>query len=160
MKIVKDKIATTVNDVYFSAVMRYFFNALQRFISKRGKTNTIVSHFKGPVKELKLEHSSLTQTKITEFTERQHIVQKFHPPSSPHMSCSQERLVHVVKTSLFNIVKDRILTDFQMIAILTEWRTINSQPITANSDSADDLEALTLNHFLIWSKANDRNYLW
>ena len=68
--------------------------------------------------------------------------------------------MHVVKTSLFNIVKDRILTDFQMIAILTEWRTINSQPITANSDSADDLEALTLNHFLIWSKANDRNYLW
>ena len=48
-----------------------FINALQRFISRRGKPNTIISNFKGAVKELKLEHSSLNQMQITEFTERQ-----------------------------------------------------------------------------------------
>ena len=101
-----------------------FINALQRFISRREKPNTFMSdcgsNFKGAVKELKLEHSSLNQMKITGFTERQHIVWKFNPPSSPHMGGSWERLVHVVKTSLYNIVKDRTLTDFQMITIFTE----------------------------------------
>ena len=43
------------------------------------------SNFEGAVKELKFEHSSLNQMKITEFTERQHIVWKFNPPSSSHI---------------------------------------------------------------------------
>ena len=66
-----------------------FINALQRFISRTGKPNTIMSdygsNFKGAVKELKLEHNSLNQMKITEFTERQHIIWKFNPPSSSHI---------------------------------------------------------------------------
>ena len=57
-----------------------FTNAFQRFISRRGKPNTIMSdcgsNFKGAVKELKLERSSLNQMKITEFTERQYVVWK------------------------------------------------------------------------------------
>ena len=63
-----------------------FINTLQRFLSRRGKPNIILSdcgsNFKGASKELKLEHRSLNQMKITEFTERQHIVWKFKPPSS------------------------------------------------------------------------------
>ena len=51
-----------------------FINVLKRFISRRGKHNTIKSgcgsNFKGAVKELKLEYSSLSQIKITKFTER------------------------------------------------------------------------------------------
>ena len=87
--------------------------------------------------------------KIIEFTERQHILLKFNPPSSPRIGGSWERLVRVVKTSLFNIVKDRIMTDFQMITVFTEVDMVNIRPITANSGSVDDLEALTPNHFLI-----------
>ena len=53
-----------------------------------------------------------------------------------------ERLVRVVKTSLYNIVKDRTLTDFQMVTVFTEVQNmVNNRPITANSDNADDLEA-------------------
>ena len=55
-----------------------FINAYQRFISQRGKSNTIMSdcgpNFKGIVKELKLELSSLNQMKTTEFTKKQNIV--------------------------------------------------------------------------------------
>ena len=91
-----------------------FINALQRLISRRGKPNTILLdcglNFKDAVKELKLEHDSLSQMKITDFTKRQHIVWKFNPP----------RLVRVVKTSLYNIAKDRTLTDFQIITVFTE----------------------------------------
>ena len=36
-----------------------------------------------------------------------------------------------------------------MITVFTEVDIINIQPITANSGSVDDLEALTPNHFLI-----------
>ena len=141
-----------------------FINPLQRFISRRGKPNTIMSdcgpNFKGAVEELKLECSSLNQMKITEFTERQNIVWKFNPPNSPHMGGSWERLVCVVKTSLFNIVIDRILTGFQMITVFTEVENMgNNQPVTANKDSGDDSEALTPNHFLIGRNANDRSYL-
>ena len=57
-----------------------FINAFQRFISRRGKSNTVMSdrgsNFTGAVKELKLEYKSLNRMKVTEFTERQHIVQK------------------------------------------------------------------------------------
>ena len=117
------------------------------------------SNFKGTVKELKLRHSSLNQMNITEFTERQHIGWKFTPPISLHMSGSWERLVRVVKTSLFKIIKDRIVTDFHVIIVFTEVKNmVNNQPITANSDSADDLEALTPNHFLILKNANDMSY--
>ena len=76
------------------------------------------------------------------------------------MGGSWERLVRVVKTSLSNIFKDRILTDFQMITVFTEVENmVNNRPITANSYSADYLEALTPNHFLIGRNANDRSYL-
>ena len=37
MKIVKDKIATTVNDVYFSAVMRYFLMHFKDLSAKEAK---------------------------------------------------------------------------------------------------------------------------
>ena len=91
-----------------------FINALQRLISRRGKPNTILLdcglNFKDAVEELKLEHDSVSQMKITDFTKRQHIVWKFNPP----------RLVRVVKTSLYNIAKDRTLTDFQIITVFTE----------------------------------------
>ena len=98
--------------------------------------------------------------KITEYTGKQSIILEFNPPSSPHMGGSWERLVGVVKISLFNIVKDRVLTDFPMITVFTEVENmVNNRPITANSDSVDDLEALTPNHFLIGRNANDRSYL-
>ena len=46
------------------------------------------------------------------------------------MGGSWERLVRVVKTSLSNIFKDRILTDFQMITVFTEVENmVNNRPI-------------------------------
>ena len=47
-----------------------------------------------------------------------------------------------------------------MITVFTEVENMaNNQPITANSDSADVLEALTPNHFLTGRNANGRSYL-
>ena len=95
--------------------------------------------------------------KIGEFTKKQHIGWEFNPPSSPYMGSSSERWIRVVKASLFNIVRDRILTYFQMITVFTEVENmVNNQPTTANSGSADNLEAPTPNLFLTGRNANEK----
>ena len=88
------------------------------------------------------------------------MVWKSNPPSSSHTGGSWKRLVRVVKTSLFIIVKGRILTHFQMNTVFTEVENmVNNRTITINSDSANDLEALTPNHFLVGRNDIDMRYL-
>ena len=114
-------------------------NTLQRFINRRGRPNTILfdygSNLKGAVNELKLQLPELNQEKISNFTVKQNIQWKFNPPSAPHMGGCWERLVQTVKRSLFHIIRDRVLTDFQMLTAFTEVEVIvNNRPLTANSD--------------------------
>ena len=53
--------------------------------------------------------------------------------------------MRVVKTSLFNIVKDRILTNFQMITVFTEVENmINNRPVTAKSEKSWNLEVVKI----------------
>ena len=130
-----------------------FINTLQRFINRRGRPNTILSdcgsNFKGAVNELKLQLPELNQEKISNFTVRQNIQWKFNPPSAPHMGGCWERLVQTVKRASFHMIKDRVLTDFQMLTVFTEVEVmVNNRPLTANSDDVKDLEALTPNHFI------------
>ena len=48
------------------------------------------------------------------------------------------------------MLKDNRVTDFQLTTILTEVEgLVNSRPLTPVSDSINDFEALTPNHFLI-----------
>ena len=141
-----------------------FINTLQRFINRRGRPKTILSdcgsNFKGTVAELKPHLTELNQGKISNFTSNQNIQWKFNPPSSPHMGGSWERLVQTVKRSLFNIIKDRVLTDFQMITVFTEVEVVvNNRPLTANSDDIEDLEVLTPNHFLIGRNFSNNSHL-
>ena len=69
--------------------------------------------------------------KIEEFAEKQHIVWNINPPSSPQMGGSWKRLVRVLKTSMFNIVKDGTLADLQMVTAFTEVENmVNNRPIT------------------------------
>ena len=74
----------------------------------------------------------------------------FNPPSSPHMGGSWERMIRTVKEAMFAIIKDRILTDFQMLTLFSEVENIvNNRPLTYLSGNHEDLEPLTPNHFLI-----------
>ena len=130
-----------------------FLNALQRFISRRQKPKNMYSdcgtNFKGATKELKEELKKLDQTKIGGFSQHKEIEWHFNPPSAPHMGGVWERLVRTVKTSMRFILKDLVLTEFQLITFITEVENIvNSRPITAISEEPSDLEALTPNHFL------------
>ena len=71
-----------------------------------------------------------------------------------------ERLIQIVKKSMFSIIKDRVLTDFQMITLFTTVNTIaNNRPLAVNSHHVDDLEALTPNHFFIGRKFCNNSHL-
>ena len=90
----------------------------------------------------------MNQVKITNFADQQNIKWKFHSPKSPNMGGVWERLVWTVKLSLLHVIKDRILTDFQMMTVFTEAKNIaNNRPLTENSDNVKDFEALSPNHF-------------
>ena len=72
------------------------------------------------------------------------------------MSCpfSQRRV-------MFGLVKDHVITDSQLLTVLTEVESIlNSRPLTHLSDDITDLEPLTPNHILLgrhrnWSSITD-----
>ena len=75
---------------------------------------------------------------------------KFNPPSAPHMGGVWERLVRSVKEAMTGLMKDAVLTDPQLLTLLTEAESIlNSRPLTPSSDNVDDLDALTPNHILL-----------
>ena len=48
----------------------------------------------------------------------------FIPPSSPYMGRSWERMIWTVKKPIFAIIKDWILTDFQMLILFSEVKNI------------------------------------
>ena len=59
-------------------------------------------------------------------------------------------MIRTVKEAMFTIIKDRILTDFQMLTLFSEIDNIvNNLPLTYLSEDHEDLEALVPNHFLI-----------
>ena len=140
-----------------------FINAMQRFINQRGRPSLIVSdcgtNFKGAVNELEMETSKLDHNKVGNKMAHQKIQWLFNPPSSPHMGGSWERMIRTVKEAMFAIIKDRILTDFQMLTLFSEVENIvNNRPLTYLSEDHEDLEALTPNQFLIGR--NFCNYYW
>ena len=54
------------------------------------------------------------------------------------------------KKALNGVLQNQVLTDEVLLAAITEVESlVNSRPLTEVSSDADDLEALTPNHFLI-----------
>ena len=74
----------------------------------------------------------------------------FNPPAAPHMGGVWERLVRSCKKALDVVLQNQVLTDEVLLTAITEVESlVNSRPLTEVSSDADDLEALTPNHFLI-----------
>ena len=97
-----------------------------------------------------METSKLDHNKVGKKMTHQSIQLLFNLPSSPHMGESWERMIRTVKEAMFAIIKDRVLTDFQMLTLFSEVENIvNNRPLTYISEDHEDLEALTPNHFLI-----------
>ena len=129
---------------------------MQRFLNQ-GRPSLIVSdcetNFKGAVNELEIETSKLDHSKVGNKMAHQKIQWLFNPPSSPYMGVSWERMIQTVKEVMFAIIKDQILTDFQMLTLFSEVENIvNNRPLTYLSEDHEDLETLMLNHFFDWKE--------
>ena len=136
-----------------------FINAVRRFVNRRGCPTNIYSdngsNFKGACSELHEFIQKLDQTKITDFATDLKIDWSFNPPSAPHMGGAWERLVRSVKEVMFGLVKNHVLTDPQLLTLLTEAESIvNSRPLTHISEDVNDLGALTPNHILLGRHRN------
>ena len=60
-----------------------------------------------------------------------------------------ERIIRTVKNVMFSMIKNTVLTDVYLMAIIIEIKTIvNNRPLTYVSDNPDDLELLTPNYLL------------
>lgn len=146
-----------------------FINTLRRFTNRRGCPKKMYSdcgtNFTGATSELAEFIAGLDRDVISNAAAEMTIDWKFNPPSAPHMGGAWERLVRSVKEVMCGLMKDRILTDFQLLTLFTEVENIiNSRPLTHISDDIDDLTALTPNHILLgmhrnWGYVADTSYI-
>ena len=61
-----------------------------------------------------------------------------------------ERIIRTVKNVMFSMIKNTVLTDFQLMTLFKEIQAIvNNRPLTYVSDNPSDLEPLTPNHRLL-----------
>ena len=141
-----------------------FINAVRRLV-RRGSPTHVYSdngtNFWGATTELKEFILKLDKDAITNFASMNQILWSFNPPAAPHMGGAWERLVRSTKEVMFGLIKDHVLTDSQLLTVLTEVESIlNSRPLTHLSEDVTDLEPLTPNHILLgrhrnWSSITD-----
>lgn len=130
-----------------------FLAALYRFMSRRGKPQTISSDngttFVGANNDLIdffTKYSGDIQSEIT----NQGINFKFIPPYSPHFGGLWESAVKSVKHHLRRILSLTHLTYEEMSTLLIQIEAIlNSRPMIPLSSDPTDLPCLTPAHFLI-----------
>lgn len=135
-----------------------FLGALQRFVSRRGIPDKIISdnatNFIGASGELErlatLFKSEMHQKKLNEFCTQRNIDWSFIPPRSPHFGGLWEAGVKSVKHHLRPILAGHKLSFEELCTVLCQIEaTLNSRPLTSSSDDPNDMTAITPAHFLI-----------
>ena len=130
-----------------------FLNALQRFISRRGKPKLIRSdngtNFVGAEKELREVLRTWDNKKINGVMNNSSIEWKFNTPNASHAGGVWERQIRTIRRILTGLTKEQILTDESLLTLMcTVENIINGRPLTTVSDDPTDENPLTPNHLL------------
>lgn len=128
-----------------------YMAALNRFVARRGKPQSILSdngtNFIGACNELQ---SFLQESNVSSQIAQQGIEFTFVPPYSPNFNGVAEAAVRSAKHHLRRILQLTHFTYEEMATCLTQIEAVlNSRPLTPLSCDPLDLTALTPAHFLI-----------
>lgn len=133
-----------------------FIAAFKRFISRRGRPIHMYSdnatNFVGAKNELKELHEFFQQhsDELFNFAAEKGVQWETIPARSPHFGGLWEAGVKRAKFHLTRILANAKLTYEELNTVIIEIEYIlNSRPLTAIPNSANDLCALTPNHFLM-----------
>lgn len=128
-----------------------FLACLRRFIARRGRVNEIFSdrgtNFCGGWNEInKYMHMAVEGEKIT---------WHFNPAAAPNFGGIWESGVRSVKTHLYKIIGQQILTYEELNTVLVQIEgVLNSRPLCPQSSDPNDLNVLTPGHFLTLEPLN------
>ncbi|XP_072171548.1 uncharacterized protein [Diadema setosum] len=136
-----------------------FLNALQRFISRRGRPEIIRSdngtNFIGAEREPREGLKRWNQGKIHDHLLQQGINWRFNPPTASHMGGAWERQIRTTRKVLNAVVKQQTLNDEGLVTLMCLVESIvNGRPLTVTSDDVHDAEPLTPNHLLLLRPSN------
>lgn len=128
-----------------------YIAALRRFMSRRGKPQSITSdngrNFVGTCNELA---QFLVQSDLEGQVAQEGIEFKFVPAYSPHFNGLAEAAVRSTKYHLKRLLNITHFTYEEMTTCLTQIEAVlNSRPLTPFSTDPSDFSALTPAHFLI-----------
>ena len=131
-----------------------FINALQRFISRRGRPQEIWcdngTNFIGAERQLTKSLQEWNQAQVHDFFMQREIKWHFNIPRASHMGGIWERLIRSVKKILTPLLQEQRLDDEGLATLLCQIEaTLNARPLTTIPDDSQDLAALTPAHLLL-----------
>lgn len=122
-----------------------FLAALRRFIARRGRCTYI---FSDNATNFVASHKHLSEI-MKRAAESESLKWHFNPPSAPHFGGLFEAGVKSMKTHLYRVIGDQILTyeELNTVAVQIE-AMLNSRPLGALSKDPNDLTPLSPGLFL------------
>lgn len=129
-----------------------FLRALRRFVSRRGVPRVIYSDnalaFKRSKKDLSELWNVLRDEEVRNYFANSRIQWKFIAERAPWWGGFYERLIRSVKNSLKKVIGRRVLTEEELVTLLTEVEAIiNSRPLTYAYSEAQEPQPLSPSHF-------------
>ncbi|XP_055522766.1 uncharacterized protein LOC129716948 [Wyeomyia smithii] len=135
-----------------------FFDALKRFVSRRGRPEIIMcdnaTNSVGARRELDklrmlFNNQNFART-VSQEAAMDNIQYKFIPPKTPNFGDLWEAAVKAMKGHLKRTLGNAVITYEEMCTLTAQIEAcLNSRPLTPLSSDPNDLEILTPGHFLV-----------
>ena len=132
-------------------------NAIMRFIARRGKPNTTISvngtNFFRAVREFAEYVAAWNKEGIGEHLIQRGMRWKSSPPAAPHFGGVWERLVRSCEKAMNAVLGNKSVTENVLSTTMCiVEQTLKARPLIPVISDVNDLDALTLNHFLPGNK--------